>query len=232
MNLNETIISSFFGHLILLLLMLAVSDYMTHVSGDIRNIVSVDLEREDSYVPPAAATDSEEGPAPDSSLPSDEQMSLPDQAAGNPPEEPKRIPEPEKKAEPATEPAKIEEAAKPPVPRDRFTSLEAYHQFIMLHKQIFRQKAGVRVNELLGEAFKVNKREFYGGTAIVSLKYGPNGTLNEVLVDSASPGLKAFLEEIGWGAIPAPVAFSLGNTGVKIEFSVLEGYMSFNINAL
>ena len=232
MNLNETIISSFFGHLILLLLMMAVSDYMTHVPWDIQKIVSVDLEREDSYVPPAAATDSKEVPTPDSSLPSDEQMSLPDQAAGNPPKESKQILEPEKKAEAPPEPAKIEEAEKPPVSKEGFTSLEAYHQFIVLHKQIFRQQAGARVNELLGGALRVNKREFYGGTAIVSLKFGPDRKLDEVLVDSASPELKAFLEEFSWDAIPAPAAFSLGYTGVQIEFSVLEGYMSFNINSL
>ncbi len=232
MNLKEEIISSFFFHLILLLLMMAVSNYMTNVSGDIQKIVSVDLAREDSYVPPAAATDSEEGPPPDSSLPSDGQISLPDQAAGNPPEESKQLPEPEKKAESAAEPAKIEEGEKPPMPREGFTSLEAYHQFIMLHNKIFTQQAGARVNELLGEAFKVNKREFYGGTAIVILKFGRAGKLSEVLVDSASPELKAFLEEIGWGAISAPAAYSLGNTGVQIEFSVLEGYMNFNIHAL
>jgi len=159
-------------------------------------------------------------------------MSLPDQAAGNPPKESKQIPEPEKKAEAPPEPAKIEEAEKPPVANERFTSLEAYHQFIMLHKQIFRQQAGVSINELLDRALRVNKREFYGGTAIVSLKFGPDRKLDEVLVNSASPELKAFLEEFSWDAIPAPAAYSLGNSGVQIEFSVLEGYMSFNINAL
>jgi hypothetical protein len=224
MNLNETIISSFFGHLILLLLMMAVSDYMTHVPWDIQKIVSVDLEREDSYVSPAAGTDSKEVPTLDSSLP--------DQAAGNPPKESKQIPEPEKKAEAPPEPAKIEEAEKPPVAKEGFTSLEAYHQFIMLHRQIFRQQAGARVNELLGGALRVNKREFYGGTAIVSLKFGPDRKLDEVLVDSASPELKAFLEEFSWDAIPAPATYSLGNTGVQIEFSVLEGYMSFNVSAI
>lgn len=231
MNLNETIISSFFGHLILLLLMMAVSDYMTHVSGGVQNIVSVDLEKDDSYVPPATVPDSEESPPPDSSLPSDEQMSLPDQAAVKPPEESKQIPEPEKKAVSAPEPAKTEEAGRPAIPLG-FTSLEAYHQFIVLHNKIFRQQAGDRVNELLGEAFKVNKREFYGGTAIVSLKFGPDGKLNEVLVDSASPELKAFLEEIGWSSIPAPAAYSLGDAGVRIEFTVLEGSMSYSIYAL
>ncbi len=232
MNLNETIISSFFGHLILLLLMMAVSDYMTHVPRDIQKIVSVDLEREDSYVPPAAATASKDVPTPNSSLHSDEKMSLPEQAAANPPEESKQIPEPKKKAEPLAEAPKIEDGKKLPVPREGFTSLEAYHQFIMLHKKIFSQQAGARVNELLDGALKTNKREFYGGTAIVSLKFGPDRKLDEVLVNSASPELKAFLEEIGWGAIPAPSSYSLGNTGVQIEFSVLDGYMSFNVNAL
>ena len=155
-----------------------------------------------------------------------------DQAESSLPEEPKETPEPEKKAEPVTDPAKIENAEKPPAQTGGFTSMEAYYQFIMLHKKIFGQKAGARVNELLGEAFKVNKREFYGGTAIVSLKFGADGNLSEVRVDSESPDLKAFLEEISWTTVPAPAGYSLGFTGVQIEFTVLEGYMNFKIDML
>jgi len=232
MNLKEEIISSFFFHLILLLLMAAVSNYATGLLGGMQKIVLVDLEKEDSYVPPAATTDSEKGPPPASSPASDGEMSLPEQAASNPPERPKEIPEPEKKAEPAPAPAKTEKAEIPAIQKEGFTSLEAYNQFIMLHKKIFSQQAGASVNELLDRALRVNKREFYGGTAIVSLKFGPDRKLDEVLVNSASPELKAFLEEISWGAIPAPSAYLLGNSGVQIEFSVLEGYMSYNINAL
>ena len=154
------------------------------------------------------------------------------QAVNSPAEESKETPEPEKKVEAITDSAKIENAEKPPVQTRGFTSMEAYSQFIMMHKKIFGQKAGARVNELLGEALKVNKREFYGGTAIVSLKFGADGNLSEVLVDSASPELKAFFEEISWVAMPSPAQYSLSFTGVQIEFTVLEGYMSFKINAL
>ena len=107
-----------------------------------------------------------------------------------------------------------------------------YLQFVMLHRNIFRQQAGATVNELLGEALKVNKREFYGGTAVVSLRFGPEGKLTEVLVDSTSPDLKAFLEELRWDSIQSPAKYSLRYTGVQIQFTVLEGYMSFNINPL
>ena len=127
--------------------------------------------------------------------------------------------------------AEVEKAEAPSIQREGFTSLEAYYQFIILHKKIFGQQAGDRVNELLGEAFKTNKREFFGGTAIVSLQFGPDRKLKEVLVDSASPELKAFLEEIDWGGVPAPAAYSLGFTGVQIEFTVLEGSMSFKIDS-
>ncbi len=121
---------------------------------------------------------------------------------------------------------------RPLVWREGFTSLEAYYEFMALHNQIFRQKAGARLNELVGEALKVNTRVFYGGTATVRLKYGPDGKLSGVLVDSMSPELKAFLEEIGWAAVPAPAAYSLGRSGVQIEFTVLEGYLNFKVNAL
>ena len=108
--------------------------------------------------------------------------------------------------------------------------MEDYYRFITVHKKIFGQKAGAKVNELLGEALKVNQRVFYGGTAIVSLTFGSDRKLSGVVVDSASPELKAFLEEFGWDAVPAPAAY-LGNS-VQIEFTVLEGYMSFKVNAL
>jgi hypothetical protein len=139
--------------------------------------------------------------------------------------------EPEEEVETA-EPEKVESTEKPPAQREGPASMEAYYQFVMLHKKIFGQKAGVRVNELLGEAFKVNTRNFYGGTAIVSLRFGPDRKLSGVHVDSDSPDLKAFFEEILWDAIPAPAQFSLGFTGVQIEFTVLQGYMSFKIDAL
>jgi hypothetical protein len=230
MNLKESIISSFFFHLILFLFMAAVSSYTTGFSGGRQNIVSVDLIMEEKDLPDAGIDSADEPPL-TSGPPPREEVSLSNQAVNSAPEESKETPEPEKKVEAVTDPAKIENAEKPPAQTGGFNSLE-YYQFILMHKKIFGQKAGTRVNELLGEALKVNKRHFYGGTAIVSLKFGPDGNLSEVLVDSESPELKAFLEEISWVTIPAPAQYSLGFTGVQIEFTVVEGYMRFKIDAL
>jgi hypothetical protein len=229
MNIKESVISSFFFHLILLLLMAVAASYTTGFYGGLQNIVSVDLTMEEDL--PDAGTDSADEPPLTSSLPPSEEASFSDQAVNSPPEESKETPEHEKEVETVADPTKIENAEKPPAQPREF-NMEAYYQFIMMHKKIFGQKAGARVNELLGEAFKVNKRHFYGGTAIVSLKFGSDGNLSEVLVNSASPELKAFLEEISWVAVPAPAEYSLGLTGVQIEFTVLEGYMSFKIDAL
>lgn len=200
--------------------MAAASIYTTGFSGGLQNIVSIDLTMEEKYLPDAVTDE----PPLTSSPPPSEEESLSDQTVSSPPET-------EKKAEDSADPAKIENDEKPPAQTGGFTGMKAYYQFIMLHKKFFGQKAGARVNELLGEALKVNTRQFYGGTAIVSLKFGSDGNLSEVLVDSASPDLKAFLEEISWVAVPAP-AQSLGFTGVQIEFTVLQGYMSFKIDAL
>ena len=227
MNINESIISSSFFHLILILLMVAASTYTTDISGGLRNIISVDLTREEKDLPDAAAG-SEDEPALTPAPQAAEEASLSDQAA--PPEKSKETPEPEKKAEAAAEPAKTENAEKLPAQTGGFTSMEAYYQFMMMHKKIFGQKAKARVNELLGEALKVNKREFFGGTATVMLQFGADSNLREVLVDSASPELKAFLEEMNWAAVPAPAGYSLGFTGVKIEFAVGEGYMNSRID--
>ncbi len=200
--------------------MTALSHYTTGLSGDIQKIISVDLAMEESKDQSAARSDSEDDQPLESSPPSEDAMSLPEQAVSKQPEEATKIQEPEKKTE----------VARPSIQREGFTSPEAYYQFILLHKKIFAQKAGARVHELLGEAFKTNTREFYGGTAIVSLTFGPDGQLNEVAVDSASPELKAFFEEIVWGVVPAPAVYSLGYSTVQIEFVVMEGYMSFTIN--
>jgi hypothetical protein len=228
MDLKETIISSSFFHVILFLLMVALSSYTTGSSGKIRNIISIDLA-EEKDLPDTAIGPAEEAPLA-ASPPSMEEASLPDEAVNTSSGE--SMPESEKKSETTAGPAKIEKAEKPPAETEGAPSLEAYYQFIMLHKKIFGQKAGARVNELLGEAFKVNTREFYGGKAIVSLKFGPDRKLSGVLVDSASPELKAFFEEILWDTVPAPAAYSLGLTGVQIEFTVLEGSMRFKIDAL
>ncbi len=228
MDFKETIISSFFFHLLLFLLMIAVSSYTTGSSGMIRNIVSVDLTEEKDL--PDNATGPAEKPATAPGTPSIEEASLPDESVKTPSEE--SMPEPEKELKTAAEPVKIEKVEKPPADTEGPPSMEAYYRFIMLHKKIFGQQAGARVNELLGEAFKVNTREFFGGKAIVSLKFGPDRKLSGVIVDSDSPELKAFLEEIVWDSVPDPAAFSLGFTGVQIEFTVLEGSMSFKIDAL
>ena len=210
--------------------MAVVASYTTGYSKGLQNAISVDLTMEEKDLSDAGSDSAYEPPLTSNQPPGDE-VSLSDQAVNSPPEESKETPEPEKKAEAIADPAKIENAEKPPAQTGGFTSLEAYHQFIMVHKKIFVQKAGETVNELLGEAFKVNKRDFYGGTATVSLKFGPDGNLSEVLVDSESPELKAFLEEISWVSVPAP-GYSLGFTGVQIEFTVLEGSMSFKIDTL
>lgn len=230
MNLNESIISSFFFHTMLILLMAVAASYTTGLSGGPQNVVSVDLTLEEKALPDAGSKSSDEPPLTAGPPPSDE-ASLPSQAVSSPPEEPKKAPAPEKKVEAATDPAKIENTETPLPKTGGFTSMEAYQQFIMMHKKIFGQKAGARVNELLGEALKTNKRDFFGGTAIVSLKFRPDGNLSEVTVDSSSPELKAFFEEISWVGIP-PAQYSLGFTGVQIEFTVLEGYMSFKIDEL
>lgn len=230
MNLNESVISSLFFHLILILLMAAASSYTTGFSGGRQNIVSVDLAMDEKDLPEAGIDSGNKPPMTSSPAPKEE-VSVSDQAVNSQLEESKETPEPEKKAE-AIDPAKIKNTEKPLFQTGVFTSREAYYQFIMIHKEIFGQKAGARVNELLDEALKVNKRDFYGGTAIVSLKFGPDGNLKEVFVDSASPELKAFLEEISWLAVPAPAKYSLEFAGVQIEFTVLEGYMSFKIDAL
>lgn len=230
-NLEESIISSFFFHLILFLLMAAASSYTTGLSGGIKNIISVDLTTAEKDLPDAGINSTDKPPL-TSSPPPSEEASLSNQAVDSTPEESKETPEPAEKVETIADSAKIENAEKPPAQTEGFTSMEAYYHFIMIHKKIFGQKAGARVNELLGEALRVNKRHFYGGTAIVSLKFGSDGNLSEVLVDSASPDLKAFLEEISWVAVKAPAKYSLGFTGVQIEFAVLEGRMSFKIDTL
>jgi membrane protein involved in colicin uptake len=232
LNLNETIITSLFFHLILFALLLAGSAYTTRISGDMPNIISVDLMMQNSAIAPAPPSRTADKPSPAAAPPAPRQMTLPEQATGNLPEE--AIPEeaanttqPEEKAEPAPAPVKAEAP-----PREKFTSLEGYLQFVMIHKKIFSQQARRGVNELLDRAFKVNKRVFYGGTAAVSLQFGPDGRLTGVLVDSTTPELKAFLEEIDWNTIPPPAAYSLRSGLVRIEFAVHEGYMSFNVNTL
>jgi hypothetical protein len=232
MNLKETIISSFFFHLILLLLMIAVSSHTTGFSGAVPNSISVDLTGADNKDLPAAGTDSAEAPPPASTRPADEDAGVSVQTLHKPVEEPAKIPEPEKKADALTESAKSENAEKSPARTGGFTSLEAYHQFIMIHKEIFTRKAEAKVKDLIGEALKENTRDFFGGTAVISLKYGADGKLSGVRVDSASPELKAFLEGIDWVDLPAPAAYVPGYTAVQIEFAVLEGYLSFKVRTL
>lgn len=223
MNLKETIISSLFFHLILFLLLIAASHFTTGLSSGNRKSISVDLSLDNSKEQSPAQSSAAVGQSGESALSPEDGTGLPVQAVSKPPEEPERLPEPDRKPETAEKPA---------VQREGFSSMEAYYQFIILHTKIFGQQAGARVNELLGAALKVNKREFYGGTAMVSLKFGPDSILHEVFVDSDSPALKAFFEEIDWSGVPAPAAFFLKSSGVQIEFTVHEGYMGFTIKAL
>ncbi len=228
MNLRETIISSFFFHLILLLLMTAVANYSKGISGSLRNMVSVDLTTE---VKEAHPPDPAEQTTAVSSPPSVEPVDVPDQPLSNSTEDSeKKAAEEESKRVPGPATGEIPEKA--PDSAQGFTSLQDYYNFIVLHKRLFVEKAGASVNEIIGEALKTNKRVFYGGTGTVSLKFGPDRKLSGVLVDSASPELKAFLEEVAWSAVPAPAGYYIGFTRVQIKVTVLEGYLSFNIDTL
>lgn len=227
MDLKETIISSFFFHLILLLVVAALSSFRAGFPGSPDNIVSVNLASENYNELPAPGADSADEPHKPSGPPPDE-AGMSDQAANNTPGESEKIQGPQDKPAADAAPAKIENPDKLPTQGEGTDKLEAYYQFIRLHRKVFGQKAGIRVNKLIGEALSVNTRSFYGGTAIVSLKYGFAGELIGVDVDSESPALKAFLEEVAWYGVPAPAAY-LGHT-VQIEFTVLEGYLSFRIN--
>ena len=231
MNLKETIVSSFFIHLIIILLSVAAGKYTADLSGNLKNIISVDLASDMGEVPspPAHYSTAEQAQAPIAT--SEVKMSTPDQSAANPPEETK-LSEPEKNAEPQITSAISEKPAEIPSQKDGPSNIEAYYQFLAVHKKLFRQQASVTVNGLLGEALKVNRREFYGGVGLVTVEYGVDGKANKVFVDSDSPELKAFLEEIGWGMLPSPSKYSLRNSVVRIEFSVLEGSMAFTVNAL
>jgi len=231
MNLKESIISSSFFHVILFLLIAAASSYTTSFSGNLQNIISVDLAGEDKNLPDADSNSADELLLTQGS-PAIEDLNSLNQAIDSPPEELIETPEPEKNVASDTESAKIENTEKPSTQTRGFTSLEAYHQFIMMHRKLFVQKAGARVNELLGEALEQNQRQFFGGTATVRLQFDPTGHLRDVLVDSESPELKAFIEEIGWSGVPAPAEYSLRFTGVQITFIVLEGYMRYTIDAL
>ncbi len=231
MDLKETIISSFFGHLILFLLMLGLANFRAGFSGNLPDIISVNLTAEKNNNLSAAAPNSADKPALPSNPKTETKSSMSEQAVSNPPEEEaKEIQEPENKPAPAPDSPKIDLPGKLPDQSRGSDSAEAYYQFIMVHRQIYAQKEGARVNQLIGEALKVNTQSFYGGTALVSLNYGLGGELDKVDVDSDSPDLKAFLEEVGWYDVPAPAAY-LGRT-VQIQFSVLEGYMSFRTNIL
>jgi len=230
MNLKESIVSSSFYHLIVFLLIAAASSYTTGFSGNFQNITPVDLTMENNDLTVAGIDSANELSLTPDPLTSDgADMSIP--SMDGPSEEPREKSGAEKDVESSTESAQVQSAEKPVQPGD-FASLEAYHQFIMMHKKLFVQKAGDRLNELLGIALEKNTRHFYGGTAIARLKFDPSGNVGEVLVESESPELKAFIEEIGWDSIPGPAEYSLGYGKVQITFMVLEGYMRYAIDAV
>jgi len=203
--------------MILLLLMSVVLSHTTGLTGDFKNFISVDLAMEDIKALPEDSPVASDGPATGE--------------ADGPAEE--AIPEPEKKQEePPAPPAKPEEAIKPPAETEGPPTLEAYLQFIAIHKQLYRQKAKTKAGNIISEALKFNTRHFYGGKAIATLKFGPDGKVNEALVDATSPELKAFFEEVVWDSMPNPSAFFRGFTGVRIEFIVLEGRYELIIDPL
>jgi hypothetical protein len=231
MDLKETIISSFFGHLILFLLMLGLANFRAGFSGNLPDIISINLTAENNKGLPAEKTDSVVKPLSPSSVPADAKTGMADQAVNNEPrEEAPKVPAPETRPAPAADLPKIDIPGKLPDQSRGSDSAEAYYQFLMVHRKIYAEKESARVNSLIGEALKVNTRSFYGGTAVVSLNYGSEGELDKVNVDSESPDLKTFLEEVGWYDVPAPASY-LGHM-VQIEFTVLEGYLSFRTNIL
>jgi hypothetical protein len=87
MNLRETIISSFFTHLIIILILVSAGKYTVDLSGNLKNVISVDLASEIGKVLSTAADDPTAEHLQASRPTSDEKMSMPDQSADTPQEE-------------------------------------------------------------------------------------------------------------------------------------------------
>ena len=100
------------------------------------------------------------------------------------------------------------------------------------------EKTAIYIESFYGDLELPYRRESYTyndftvATIVANIDFGVRPTKHYLLGAHYDSVWEAFLEEIAWGAIPAPSTYFIGSTKVQIEFTVLEGSMAFNVNAL
>ncbi len=130
---------------------------------------------------------------------------------------------PDEAAPPPTESPAVE-SPPPPAAQAPSRSLAAYHRYVLFHASLLSEKAGRSVQSFLDSRRPLLlAEELSAASAEVELRYGRNGTLEEVEVFTASGALASLLEQLDWSTVPSPASYALPFSRQRIRVSITDG---------
>ena len=249
MSLKESCISSFFVHVVAVLVALAVSQYHSKIS--VNNLV-VTLSREKStpfeenITPVKQDMDSRikedlRGEGPQSQDNGESDISSEGDSARD---ETRDYRDATADSDSSVLPSAAEhshvdkEMSESPKATEVSQTQEGFiagvsEEFLRAHTMAFAKKTGLSIqSSVQSEIIDKKGDNLNGAYARVKLHYAKDGALKTIEVMTNSDELNSILERASWTALPSPSTYFLQNTGLDVRIAIVNGYPFLYVAAL
>jgi hypothetical protein len=229
MDFRESCISSFFVHVMAILLLAAVSQ--VHMSQPASMVVSLssDTFEKTSKAEEPISGEMKEVASPELPMASEEETiekaENPEDANAVPEEKPAIVPEEEKTTENPQMAGTV-----PPLD---MIELARMKRIIAIHKRAFVETASQSVQKALHKEIAGDPSGGLNeGTAEIALYFNEKGGIREVWGGSVSEKLQAALARLDWRTIPSPADFKLRMNGLRVSIKIERGEPTILFSAI
>ena len=232
MDFRESCISSFFVHVMAVLLFAAVSQVHMSQPGSLVVSLSADTFEKISMADQPRSGELEELPSPEQPMPAEEETvegaEKPADANAVPEEKPAIVPEEEK----TSENPQMANTVPQGVGQD-MTELARMHHMIAIHKRAFVDTASQSIQKALHREIAVDSSGGLNeGTAEITFYFNEKGDIGEVWGFSGSDKLQAVLERLDWRSVPSPADFRFWMNGLRVSIKIDKGEPALSFYAL
>ena len=214
MDFREFCISSFFVHVMVVLLLAAVSQQHMSQPGGMVVSLSADTFEKTSKADRPIISEVKEVASTGPPMPAEEETV---EKAENP-EDANAVPE-----EKATENSQIANTVTPDAGLNMIELARTQH-IIAIHTRAFVETASQSIQKALHkEIVSDPSGGLNEGTAEVTFYFNENGGIGEVWGDSDSEKLKAALAKLDWRSVPSPADFRFRMNGLRVSIKIERG---------
>jgi len=232
MDFRESCISSFFVHVMAVLLMAAVSQvYMSQPAGMVVSLSSDTFEKT-SRAGQQISGEATEVASPEPSMAAEEErvekVENPEDANAVHEEKPAEVPEEEKTAETFHMASTV-----PPGVGLDMIELARTQRIIAIHTRAFVETASQSIQKALHKEIAGDSSGGLNeGTAEIALYFNEKGGIGEIWGSSASEKLQAALARLDWRTIPSPADFRFRINGLRVSIKIERGEPALLFSAL